>query len=389
MRTAKRKIGIVTTSRADYGIYRPVLSVLAASGMDYFLYVTGTHLSAAHGMTVGAIEADGHPVAARVSVDLAADDPAGIASRMGETLEKFSAVYAHTPPDILLVLGDRYEMLAAALAAVPFNIPIAHIHGGEISEGAIDDAFRHAITKISHLHFPATQLSAQRIAQMGENESRIFLAGAPSLDNISGLTLPDRTALHEKFDIWPDRDFLLVTYHPVTREYADTKTHIKNLLTALEGTDFGLVFTQANADTFGNIVNEHIAAFVRDNSARAIMTGTMGTVGYFGAMRHARAVVGNSSSGIIEAASFKTPVVNIGNRQKGREQSRNTVNCGNGAEDIAAAIRQACGDSFRAGLAALENIYGQGRAAGIICDALATVDLDMLKTKGFVTRVAA
>lgn len=379
----RRKIGIVTTSRADYGIYRPILDALRAERrVEYTLYVSGTHLSPQHGNTVELIEKDGHPIADRIHIMQPSDTPSDIARSMGAAVEKFGQSYARHAPDILLVLGDRYEMLGAVMAAVPFNIPIAHVHGGEVSEGAIDDVFRHAITKASHLHFPATKLSAQRIAQMGEDTKRIFLCGAPGLDNMKTRTLLPRDELAHKFGIWPDRDYLLVTYHPVTREYQLVEEQIEQLLTAIEKSGMNAAFTLANADTNGQVINRAIEAYAAKNTNTIQVIANMGVEGYLSAMRNARAVVGNSSSGIIEAASFKTPVVNIGNRQKGREQSANIINCGNGVDDIVEAIETATSGDFRKKMEGVINVYGDGDAAEKIIAVLRDFPAsDMLEKK--------
>lgn len=384
MSNAPRHIGVITTSRADYGIYSPILKRLrAADDLSYGLYVTGTHLSKEHGHTVERIEADGHPILARAAIIQDGDSAQDIARAMGATTQKFADIFADATPDLLLVLGDRYEMLAAALAAVPFNIPIAHIHGGEVSEGAIDDVFRHSLTKISHLHFAATALSAQRIIQMGEDPSRVIVSGAPALDHLNEIDFMDRSDLQTRFDIPADQPYMVCTYHPVTTETDQVDAQISSLLSAIQESGIFTIFTAANADTFGQKINNAIQSFVSENTEKSAFVETMGPRGYFSAIKNAAAVIGNSSSGIIEAASFKTPVINIGNRQKGREQSDNILNCNNETVEILSAIQEVQSDVFLQRAQAADNIYGQGNVADKIIDTIRSVNLKNIIVKSF------
>lgn len=384
MTDTPRHIGIITTSRADYGIYAPILRALSkADDLAYGLYVSGTHLSPAHGMTVEAIEADGHPIIDRIEVIQESDSAADIARAMGVTTQKFSESFARARPDLLLVLGDRYEMLAAALAAVPFNIPIAHIHGGEVSEGAIDDVFRHSLTKMSHLHFPTTALSARRIIQMGENPERVIVAGAPSLDNLNDIDYMSRADLYAQFGIPENETHMLATFHPVTMEHDQAGAQIDALLAAVKRANAFTVFTAANADTQGQKINTAIQKFVADNPDKSAFVETMGSRGYFSAMKCASAIIGNSSSGIIEAASFGVPVVNVGNRQKGREQSGNIINCAAVEAEIFAAIEKAQSSEFIAQVKQAVNVYGQSNAADKIINTMRVVCLKNITHKSF------
>jgi UDP-hydrolysing UDP-N-acetyl-D-glucosamine 2-epimerase len=379
-----RTIGLVTSSRADYGIYLPVLRALQADP-DFKLevYVTGMHLAPEFGYTVAAIEADGFPIAERVEMLLAADSPGGISKSMGLGVMGFAEVFSRRRPDILLVLGDRFEMIAAPLAALPFKIPVAHLHGGELTQGAMDDALRHSISKLSHYHFVSTEAYARRVIQLGEEPWRVLVCGAPSLDNLKTTPLLDPAALRARFGLDLPAAFLLVTFHPVTLEYEQSDWHIRELLAALSAQDLPPLFTLPNADTGGRRIIAAIRDYVGSHPA-ALMADNLGTQGYFSLMARAAAMVGNSSSGILEAASFRLPVVNIGTRQEGRLRAANVIDTGYEREAILGAIQQATSPAFRAGLAALENPYGDGRAAERILQALKTLPLgDELLKKRF------
>lgn len=372
-----RTIGVVTVGRSDFGIYRPVLRAIEQQAeLKLRLIVGGAHLSSEFGYTVDEIEREGFTIADRVDMLVASDTPSAIAKSMGLGVIGFSQSYAHHRPDLLLVLGDRFEMHAAALAAVPFNIPIAHIHGGEVSEGAIDDAFRHAITKYSHLHFASTAEHAQRIVQLGESPQRVFVSGAPALDNLRTLPLLDRAALAEKLSMPLDDDPLLVTYHPVTLQYEQVQWQIDELLAALSDIERPIIITKPNADTGGRAIIRQLERFAAERQGWVRLVDNLGTQGYFSVMRIAAAMVGNSSSGIIEAASFELPVVNVGIRQQGRPTSRNVLHCGNGREQIAIGLEEALSAHFRQQLAGLRNIYGDGHAAERIVAELKQLPLD-------------
>jgi UDP-N-acetylglucosamine 2-epimerase (non-hydrolysing)/GDP/UDP-N,N'-diacetylbacillosamine 2-epimerase (hydrolysing) len=307
---------------------------------------------------------------------LASDKPAAIGKSIGLGMIGFTQCYDSRRPDVLLVLGDRFEMHAAALAAVPFKIPIAHVHGGEVTEGAIDDALRHAITKYSHLHFASTAEHAARIAQLGEQPSSIVVTGAPALDNLRTTKLADRAELERRLDLSLERPPLLVTYHPVTLQFEQAEWQIDELSAVLAAERRPIVITKTNADTNGRMIIRKLEDFARSRPENVRLVDNLGTAAYFGLMRYAAAMVGNSSSGIIEAASFRLPVVNIGIRQRGRPTSRNVLHCGNRREEIAAALDEAGSMEFRESLADLENVYGDGRAAERIVERLKTLPLD-------------
>jgi UDP-N-acetylglucosamine 2-epimerase (non-hydrolysing)/GDP/UDP-N,N'-diacetylbacillosamine 2-epimerase (hydrolysing) len=371
-----RAIGVVTVARSDYGIYRPILRRAQADpDLAVYLFVAGMHLSPDYGLTVRDIERDGFDIRERVEMLLASTSPEAVAKAMGLGTIGFAQAFARSRPDLLLVLGDRFEMHAAALAALPFTIPVAHIHGGEITEGAIDDALRHSMTKMSHLHFVAAEAYARRLRQMGEEPWRITVSGAPGLDNLRDTPLQSRAELAREFGLDLPGPFLLVTYHPVTLEYQDTAAQVTELLAALDAVDLPVVFTAPNADTHGRV----IAGMLHDYAAarpRAYLVDSLGTQGYFSLMSHAAAMAGNSSSGIIEAASFALPVVNVGTRQRGRLRAANVIATGYGRDEIRAALERALSPAFRAGLAGLANPYGDGHASERIVARLKEVALD-------------
>jgi UDP-hydrolysing UDP-N-acetyl-D-glucosamine 2-epimerase len=380
-----RTIGAVTTSRADYGIYRPVLQrIKEHPDLELMLFVGGMHLSPEFGLTVNEIEADGFYVTERVEMLLASDTPEGIAKSMGLGTIGFAQAFARSRPDVLLVLGDRFEMHSAALAALPFNISIAHIHGGEITEGAIDDALRHCITKLSHLHFVATEDYEKRVIQLGEEPWRVLVSGAPSLDNLGSLEFLSREHLEAQFGLRLSQPPLLVTFHPVTLEYEQAEWQVVELIGALRESGLPVVITMPNADTGGRVITRLLEEFAEDYP-QAQMVKNMGTQAYFSLMAIAAAMVGNSSSGIIEAPSLQLPAVNVGNRQRGRTRAMNVIDVGYCRNEILAGIQQSISPDFRDSLRDLVNPYGNGQASGLIVERLNDVNLDQqLITKRFV-----
>ncbi len=366
-----RTLGLVTTSRADWGIYRPLAGrIRDEDGLTLRLLASGSHLSPEFGCTVNEIEAEGYEVAERVEMLLSSDTPEGIAKSMGLGVTGFAQVFGRWRPDILIVLGDRFEMCAAALAALPFKIPVAHIHGGELTEGAIDDSLRHSITKLSHLHFVATEEYGRRVAQLGEEPWRITVSGALGLDNLNRMKVMDIGELSALCGARLEKDFLLVTFHPVTLEYERAGEQAEELLQALRTTGLPVLFTMPNADTGGRVIRARIEEFCC-GSPGSCAVENLGTRGYFSAMTHAAAMVGNSSSGILEAASFRLPVVNVGSRQRGRVRGANVIDCDCERAAIGEALAKALGEGFRSSLGDLVNPYGDGHAAGRIVARLA------------------
>jgi UDP-hydrolysing UDP-N-acetyl-D-glucosamine 2-epimerase len=371
-----RTIAVVTGSRADYGIYGPLLrTILSDQDLTLHLIVSGMHLAPEFGLTVRFIEQDGVPVHDRIEMLLASDSPEGIAKSVGLGIIGYAQSFSRNRPDMLMVLGDRFEMYAAAVAALPFRIPVAHIHGGELTAGAIDDALRHSMTKLSHLHFVATDAYAQRVIQLGEEPWRVTVSGAPGLDNLRTVNLLTREELETGYNLSLAKPPLLVTFHPVTLECNRTDWQVSELLHALHDADTPIVFTMPNADTSGRTVLRMIEEFVREH-ASARLVDNLGTQAYFSMMALASAMVGNSSSGIVEAASFKLPVVNIGSRQEGRVRAENVIDVGYQSADIARGLRLAGDPGFRATLAHVVNPYGDGTASPKIVSRIKEVSLD-------------
>ncbi len=371
-----RNIGVITVARSDYGIYLPILSRIENdSDLELSLMVSGMHLLPEFGLTVEDIVKDGFPIAARIDMLHASDRPAGISKSMGQGTIGFADVYDRMRPDILLVLGDRFEMMAAALAALPFKIPVAHIHGGELTEGAMDDALRHAMTKLSHLHFVATDEYARRVLQLGEAAWRITVSGAPGLDNLDRVKLLSSEEFEKKYNLKLDRPPLLVTFHPVTLEYEQTRWQTSELLAALDQVDCPVIFTLPNADTNAREIIRMITDFIGRKKHRWKLDN-LGTRGYFSLMALSAAMVGNSSSGIVEAPSFELPVVNIGRRQQGRTRSANIIDVGYGQAEISAAISKAVSPEFRKKLQGMKNPYRSGNASKKIVERLKEVQLN-------------
>lgn len=374
---SSRRVGVVTVSRSDYGHLRPVLETIRrATDLELLIFAAGMHLAPEFGLTVRDVEADGFPIAARIEMLGGGDTPEGVASATGRGVAGFGAAFARQPSDLLVVLGDRFEMLAAAVAALPFALPVAHIHGGEVSEGAMDNQIRHAITKLAHLHFASAEPHARRIAGMGEEPWRIHTVGAPGLDRLATTEPLSREALARELGLPEAGPWLLVTFHPVTLEYRDTAAHIDELLAAIEKTDGCVVITYPNADTSGRLIIERIEDFAGRHARRCRLARNLGDRLYLSLLRHADVMIGNSSSGLIEAPSFGLPVVNVGARQRGRLRGTNVIDVEPTREDILRGIEAAQAPTFRARARAATNPYGDGHAAPRVVDVLRSVPLD-------------
>lgn len=385
MATTKRTICVVTGTRAEYGLLSRLMREIQQDD-DLVLQViaTGMHLSPEFGLTYKLIEQDGFGIDAKVEMLLSSDTPVGIAKSVGLGVIGFADALDHLKPDILVVLGDRFEILAAVQAALVARIPVAHIHGGETTEGAIDEAIRHAITKMAHLHFAAAEEYAQRIIQLGEQPNRVFTIGAPGLDALAHTELMERGALETSLGFSWNKPLLLVTYHPVTLAREDAAQSVQALFRAIEQCgDVSVIFTKANADTDGRIINAMIDDFVAQYPERMIAFTTMGHVRYISAMRCADVVVGNSSSGIIEAPFLKTPTVNIGKRQHGRLRATSIIDCGETTDEIVVALRQALSSEFRAVASRAESLYGTGKASHTMKEILKQTDTQNLVVKQF------
>ena len=358
-----KTIGVVTVGRSDYGIYLPILKKIKADPhLRLCLIASGMHWSPTIGLTYKEIEADGFEMTEQVKIPSDSDTPADIAKSIGHYTVGFAKVYARQKPDILVVLGDRFEMFAAALAALPFKIPVAHIHGGELTRGAIDDALRHSMTKMSHLHFVATPEYARRVIQLGEEPWRVHVCGAPSLDHLKSIKLMQKKELEMRYGISISKRPFLVTFHPVTLEYEKSEKQITELLAALRVFRRPTIFTMPNADTYHSVIRRKIREFAAKNSWVQVVEN-LGTRGYFSLMALSAVMVGNSSSGIIEAASVKLPVVNIGTRQEDRLRTANIVDVGYARQDIIAGIKKVLSKTFCRAVKTLVNPYDQGGAA--------------------------
>jgi UDP-hydrolysing UDP-N-acetyl-D-glucosamine 2-epimerase len=353
--------------------------------LELAIVATGMHLSPKFD-TVHEIENDGFRIAHRVDAPLNGDSARDIANAIAAGVMGFGTLFDRWRPDILLLQGDRFEIYAAALAALPFGIPIAHMHGGELTLGAIDDPLRHSMTKIAHLHFVSAEPYARRVRQLGEEDWRITVSGAPSLDNLHSIEIIPGDALRAALSIPGDEPPLIVTFHPATRDYADTEEHIRALLTALPAGVGPVVFTAPNADTGSDAVLNAIERYCRRRKD-AVLIANLGTQRYFSLMAIARAMIGNSSSGIVEAASFELPVIDIGDRQKGRIAGPNVVHAAPEAAAIAAAFDRVLDPGFRRSLDGRTNPYGDGHAAARIVDVLRETPVDRrLLNKEFVDR---
>lgn len=367
-----KKICVVTGTRAEYGLLMPLLEqIKQAKNLELQLLVTGMHLSPEFGLTYKLIEADGYNINEKVDILLSSDTPVGISKSMGLGMIGFSESFERLQPDMVVLLGDRYETFVAATAASVARIPIAHLHGGETTEGAFDEAFRHAITKMSWLHFTSAEEYRNRVIQLGETPDRVFNVGAIGIENIRKMPLMNKSELEASLDTEFKERLLLVTFHPVTLEDATSEVQFKNLLNALETIENAtIIFTKANSDTDGRIINEMIDDYTNKHLDNTLSFVSMGQLRYLSAMKLASAVIGNSSSGIIEAPSFKIPTVNIGDRQKGRMQAQSVINCEPQEESIKEAISLALSDSFKSSIQLMSNPYGDGRVSDKIMEVI-------------------
>ncbi len=381
-----RTIAVVTVARSDYGILMPVLrEIERRDDLRLALVVGGMHLAPEFGYTAADIEADGFAISERVEMSLASDTRIGTATSIGLGVIGFANAFNRIAPDLIVLLGDRFEMHAAALAALPLGIPVAHIHGGEVTEGAFDESLRHGISKIAHLHFVSTEEYGQRLRRMGEEPWRITISGAPSLDNLESLTLLTRDELAKNIGIPLSEHPLLITWHPATLTLERSEQQLEALLAALVKAAEQLIFTAPNADPSGRRAHQRIAEFVATHRD-AYLVENLGTLRYFSLMKLAGAMIGNSSSGIIEAASFELPVVNVGPRQNGRTRAINVIDVPDDEDSnaITTAIAKARSSEFRSELQGMTNPFGTGLAARIIVDRLANCPLDArLRAKKF------
>ena len=364
-----KRIGIMTGTRAEYGLLKSLMQEINKDNdLELYLIVSGMHLSPEFGMTYKEIEEDGFEINAKVEMLLSSDSPAGISKSIGLGVIGFADEFQRADLDMLILLGDRYEALSAAICAMVMRIPIAHLHGGEVTEGAIDEGIRHSITKMSYLHFTSTEQYRNRVIQLGENPERVFYVGALGVENIKKINLMTKEELEKSIHFEIDENTVVVTYHPVTLENNTVEEQFLNLLKVLDrNPKIRMIFTKANADTNGRIVNELIDKYAAQNSERACAFMSLGQKRYLSALKYCRIVIGNSSSGIIEAPSFGKPIINIGDRQKGRICADSVINCGYTQQEIQQAMETALTEEFENKASNCRNPYEkENTAANII-----------------------
>jgi GDP/UDP-N,N'-diacetylbacillosamine 2-epimerase (hydrolysing) len=381
---SKRKICIVTGTRAEYGLlYWLMKEIEADNELELQLIVTGMHLSPEFGLTYKDIEKE-FKIDKKIEMLLSSDSAIGISKSMGLAQISFAEAYENLKPDILVVLGDRYEIFSAVSSAMIARIPIAHLHGGETTEGAFDESIRHSITKMSHLHFTATDEYKNRVIQLGEHPNRVFNVGGMGIENIKRLELLTKEEFEKSIDFNLGKKNIIVTFHPVTLENSTAKEQFQNLLDAvdkLENTH--IIFTKANSDTDGRVINQMIDEYVSKNSEKAVGFTSLGQVRYLSALQYVDAVVGNSSSGLAEAPSFKIGTINIGDRQKGRIMAESVINCKSNEESISNAFEKLYSNEFIKTLKLSLNPYGDGCASLKIIEELKKISLENILKKSF------
>ncbi len=357
-----KRICVITGTRAEYGLLKPlIMKMIDDKEIDLKLVVTGMHMSTEFGLTYKLIEEDDIVIDEKIEILLSSDSHVATSKAMGLAIISFSEYINRTKPDMVIVLGDRYEILAASISSMVANVPIAHIHGGEITEGAQDDVFRHCITKLSYLHFTSTESYRKRVMQLGEDPHRVFNVGAIGIENIKELKLLSKEEIEKSINFALNKKFALVTFHPVTLEQGLAEIQITELLGALEEfDDMKFIITKANSDNEGRKINRKIDEFIAKSPEKYIGFVSMGQLKYLSAMKYCSMVIGNSSSGIIEAPSFNIPTINIGDRQKGRLQAKTVINCDPIKSDIIKAIKRGLSKEFKEEISKVENPYGDG-----------------------------
>ncbi|MDO8652927.1 MAG: UDP-N-acetylglucosamine 2-epimerase [Undibacterium sp.] len=379
-----RRICVITGTRAEYGLLRWVMQGIQDDPeLTLQVIATGMHLSPEFGLTYRAIEQDGFHIDRKVEMLTSSDTPVGIAKSMGLGLIGFADALSELRPNLIVVLGDRFEIFSAVSAALVACIPVAHLHGGETTQGAFDEALRHSITKMSHLHFVAAEEYRQRVIQLGEQPERVFLVGGLGIDNIKRLKLLDRAALEGALDFKLGRKSLLITFHPVTLESSTAEDQMEELLIALaELKDTQLIFTLPNADTGGRTLIKMVDQFVAQHrNARAYVS--LGQMRYLSCVAHVDGVVGNSSSGLAEVPSFKKGTINIGDRQLGRLQAESVINCDPTRQSISAALERLYSVDFLGGVSQVKNPYGDGGASEKVVKIIKHHVIDYIVKKAF------
>ena len=380
-----KKIAVITGTRAEFGLLRPLIDLIHQSGdFELKLVVTGMHLSPEFGYTISEIEEANYKISKKVECLLSSDSAVGVSKSIGLAMIGFADAFEELKPDFVFILGDRSEMLAAATAAMIANVPIGHIHGGETTEGAYDESIRHAITKMSYLHFASTETYRKRIIQLGEAPERVFNTGAIGLDSIKKLPLLSRQDFENSINFTLGKRNILITFHPVTLEENSAKDQFQNILDSLEtleNTKF--IFTHANSDKNGRVINTMIQDFVTKNSGKSISFKSLGQLRYLSALQYVDVVVGNSSSGIIEVPYFRIPTINIGDRQKGRIFPYSVVQANPYASSLDGAFKRVFNPSFREKIKEQEQIYGDGNSVSKIMEILKNTSIKNLKKRFF------
>lgn len=379
-----KKIGIVTATRAEYGLLSPIIKKLNQNpGFDVRVIATGAHLSPEFGLTYREIEKDKIEIDQKIEILMSSDTPVAISKSMGLAMISFAEYFDRSKPDMLIVLGDRYETLAVCCAAMNAQIPIAHLYGGETTEGAIDESIRHAITKMSYLHFTSTEEYRRRVIQLGEAPERVFKVGAMGVENILSMKLLSKEALEASIAFKLDKPYAVITFHPVTLEKNQVEQQFDALLSACDAhPEMQFIFTKANSDAHGRVINQMIDDYACKHE-NAIGFESLGMLRYLSALKYAQMVIGNSSSGLIEVPSFHIPTINIGDRQKGRIQGKTVINCAPEKDAILKAMDQADAPDFRQSIQDAVNPYGDGKSSDkiieVITDFLMNDRIDLKK----------
>lgn len=378
------KICVVTGTRAEYGLlYWLMKEIDSDSELELQIIVTGMHLSPEFGLTYKVIEQEFN-INKKIEMLLSSDTPVGISKSIGLAQISFSEAYDELKPDLVILLGDRYEIFAAATAAMVARIPIAHLHGGETTEGAFDEAIRHSITKMSHLHFTATDEYRRRVIQLGEAPERVFNVGGLGIENIKRLNLMSKEEFENSINFKLNNKNLLVTFHPVTLEESTTEQQFMQLLNALDTLiNTHIIFTKANSDTDGRIINKLIDDYVNSNPSKSVAFASLGQLRFLSALQYVDSVVGNSSSGLAEAPSFKIGTINIGDRQKGRIKASSVIDAEPDYQSILKAIEHLYSDSFKETLITTKNPYGEGSASSEIIQIIKNTSLKHILKKSF------
>lgn len=379
-----RKICIVTGTRAEYGLLSRLMRFIEEDvDLQLQIIATNMHLSPEFGLTYREIEKDGFKINKKVEMLLSADTSSSVAKSLGLGIIGFADAYTDLQPDMIIVLGDRYEILGAVSTALLFRIPVAHISGGDVTEGAYDDSIRHAVTKMSHLHFTTTEEYRNRVIQLGENPSRVYNVGSIGLDNIRNMNLLSREAFEESIGFRLGERNLLVTFHPVTLEQHTAADQFSDLLEALDKSGAHIIFTKPNSDSDGRVIISMIDDFVEHHPEKSVSFLSLGYLRYLSALQYVDAVIGNSSSGIVEAPSFGIPTVNIGDRQKGRIRSESVIDCEPDKESIGEAIKKAFSSDFKEVASRAINPYEKNGTVYEILDVIKNTDISSLIPKKF------